>query len=271
MIMRSKLVVLFLSALLCHVNVFSQSINEKHHSVNDELCGYGVKKGCRVLYIGDSITDGNWGGVNSAKPSSERALWDMNHIYGHGYVFLCASYYLSTYPEMEYEFFNRGISGNTLQNMADRWDGDALSIRPDVLSILIGTNDVEYYLSSSKVSPFDYDKWEQTYRRLLDESRADNPKVKFVLATPFTAKSGKRGSSDDYEQRRQMVEHMATIVTRIAKDYHAVCLPFDKLVESTIKNHPQVPTSYWVWDGVHPTAQMHKLMADMWINSTKKK
>lgn len=34
-----------------------------------------ARKGKKFLYIGDSITDGNWGG-GDAKPSSERNHWD---------------------------------------------------------------------------------------------------------------------------------------------------------------------------------------------------
>ena len=47
--------------------------------------------GPRVLFIGDSITDGNWGNAcGMPKPTAERSLWDMNHIYGSGYMYLCA-------------------------------------------------------------------------------------------------------------------------------------------------------------------------------------
>ena len=53
-------------------------------------------KGPKVLFIGDSITDGNWGNSDgSAQPSSVRNHWDMNHIYGSGYMYLCASYYIT--------------------------------------------------------------------------------------------------------------------------------------------------------------------------------
>lgn len=72
--------------------------------------------GLKILFIGDSITDGNWGS-GDGKPSSERTLWDMNHIYGHGFMYLCASHYLGEYPQYEYEFFNRGISGNSLYDL----------------------------------------------------------------------------------------------------------------------------------------------------------
>lgn len=56
--------------------------------------------GPRVLFIGDSITDGNWGNAcGMPKPTAERSLWDMNHIYGSGYMYLCASHYQGDFPE----------------------------------------------------------------------------------------------------------------------------------------------------------------------------
>lgn len=75
----------------------------------------------------------------------------MNHIYGSGYMYLCASYYQSNYPEQEYQFFNRGISGNTLNDLKNRWKEDALAIHADVVSVLIGTNDVNEYLGKKTV------------------------------------------------------------------------------------------------------------------------
>ena len=58
-------------------------------------------------------------------------------------MFLCAAHYQAEYPERNYEFFNRGISGNTLTDLEKRWNTDVLALHPDVLSVLIGTNDVD--------------------------------------------------------------------------------------------------------------------------------
>ena len=116
--------------------------------------------GPRVLFIGDSITDGNWGNAcGMPKPTAERSLWDMNHIYGSGYMYLCASHYQGDFPEKEYAFFNRGISGNTLRDLEKRWEEDVIGMKPDVLSVLVGTNDVHYYLQGDKKEPFDFEGW----------------------------------------------------------------------------------------------------------------
>ncbi len=83
-----------------------------------------------ILFQGDSITDGNRG----RSP-------DPNHILGHGYVFIIAAKYGAAFPERNLNFMNRGVSGNTVADLAQRWQQDTLDFKPDLLSILIGVND----------------------------------------------------------------------------------------------------------------------------------
>src|SRR3954463_6527239 len=86
--------------------------------------------GARILFQGDSITDGNRG--RNADP---------NHILGHGYVFLIAARHGAEFPAKKLDFINRGVSGDTVSDLERRWQKDALDLKPDILSILIGVND----------------------------------------------------------------------------------------------------------------------------------
>jgi len=217
----------------------------------------------RVLYIGDSITDGGWGrSGGSAKASKDRNHTDLNHVYGHSYMMLCAAYYQSQWPDADWQFWNRGISGNTLFQMADRWQEDALSLTPDVISILIGTNDVGAYLDECKksgkaftIEGFDYNRWEQKYRHLLDTTRTVLPNAELVLCTPFVGKS-------TGQVRMTITDSLAQIVRKIAHDNHAVFVPFDNLFADLQKSEPT--PKYWIWDGIHPTAAGHQRMAELW-------
>ena len=87
-------------------------------------------KGSKILFQGDSITDGNRGRST-----------DPNHILGHGYVFIIAAKYGAAFPERNLDFMNRGISGNTVLDLEKRWQKETLDLKPDVLSVLIGVND----------------------------------------------------------------------------------------------------------------------------------
>lgn len=226
-----------------------------------------ARKGKKFLYIGDSITDGNWGG-GDAKPSSERNHWDQNHIFGSGYMYLCAAHFMGTFPEQGDIFYNRGISGNTLDDLDKRWKDDALEINPDILSILIGTNDIARYLGSGTDKEFDLVAWDTKYRNLLDLSLEKNPNLKIVLCTPFAYETDNLKKQGAWNLRHQLLGECSEIIEKIVSDYNAVLVPFDKLYGDLLVRYPNVPATYWLWDGIHPTAAAHKRMADMWIEKT---
>lgn len=219
----------------------------------------------KALFIGDSITDGGWGNsCGDMRPSSDRSQSDMNHIYGHSYMMLCASEIQSRLPQKDIAFYNRGISGNTLADMAARWGSDAVALRPDLVTILIGTNDVEYYVAKDTMGLFDFGKWERTYRALLDTMQVVCPDVRFALGAPFVGKVGWRGAASNFQLRQRMIDSMDVIVRNIASDYSAVLLPFDSLFCNLLADQPR--QDYWIWDGVHPTPAGHRRMADLWLN-----
>ena len=81
-------------------------------------------------FKGDSITD-----------MARGRGTDPNHVLGHSYVFLIAAKYGAAFPELELDFVNRGVGGNTVLDLEKRWQKDTLDLKPDLLSILIGVND----------------------------------------------------------------------------------------------------------------------------------
>ena len=83
------------------------------------------KPGTRILFQGDSITDGNRG--RSADP---------NHILGHGYVFIIAARHGAAFPEAKLEFMNRGVSGNTVLELEKRWDKETLELKARLNAIM---------------------------------------------------------------------------------------------------------------------------------------
>lgn len=232
------------------------------------LCGIMTiqvpDKDCKVLFIGDSITDGGWGrSGGSMAPSEERNQKDPNHIFGHGYMEMCAAHFQSTYPQRDFHFFNRGISGNTLSDLTQRWDKDALALHPDVVSILVGTNDADTYLNAHTSEPLDDQKWKEEYRGLLHTLRQQNPNVIIVLGTPFVAKAGRIGQRDDYAARERIVARLAQAVRQLAQEENVICIPFDELFSDL--QQEAIRPDYWIWDGIHPTTAGHRRMADLWI------
>lgn len=219
-------------------------------AVYDEFksCALTGRPGKRVVFIGDSITDGGWGRADS-RPSSERSHYDMNHIYGHSYPVFVASYMLLEHPDWHFKFYNRGIGGDKVAGLAARWDDDVLALRPDVVSILIGVNDGW----KKDYATFDFALWESTYRSLLDRTLAVNPAVQFVLCTPFS------GLPDP------VVEKMAAIVRSMAFEYGAACVDFCGVLDELIGSDDSGDKHYWLWDNIHPTPQAHRKFAEEWV------
>ena len=226
--------------------------------------GWGNIPRKRIVFAGDSITDGAWGKGDS-KPASKRDHYDFNHIYGHGYAEKIASALLEKYPERNYRFYNRGIGGGKLQGLSDRWEEEVLGVKPDIISILIGVNDAP--VNGTRV---DFGQWEATYRSLLDRALAQNPRCRFVLCTPFSASRGEGFSNESHLKRKESTDRFDAIVKAIASDYGAVLVDFSALIDNLIETDKSGDHNYWVWDGVHPTMQGHNKMAELWIRKAKK-
>ena len=122
------------------------------------------RRGERVLFQGDSITD-----------MARGRTADPNHILGHSYVFLIAAKQGAAYPEQAVTFINRGVGGNEVGNLATRWDADAIDLKPDVLSILIGVNDVGHSLRKNEPVSI------ETYEKIYDELLAKTVAASFFL------------------------------------------------------------------------------------------
>lgn len=212
----------------------------------------------KVLFVGDSITDGAWGrSAGRALAPEERNKTDLNHIYGHSYMMLCAAHYQSLLPYGDTEFLNRAVSGYTLEDLQERFQKDILDNKADIISILIGTNDAgEWLKEHPDDSQFDYKGWELCYTDLIRRAKQDNNNVRVLLGSPFVGNNAS-------EQRKKMVATLSAIVKKIAEQEQAVCVPYDSLFREL--ERMKIDSDYWIWDGVHPTAAGHQRMAELWI------
>ena len=205
------------------------------------------KKGSRLLFQGDSITDMKWG----------RNQKDRNHYLGHSYVYLIAARLGVDMPEAELDITTRGMSGHKIEDLRKRWQKDAIEMKPDLLSILIGVNDVGRNLSGVDVKT-----WETDYRFVLDASRKANPDLQIVLLDPFVLASGRLSNAEAFKKWRDQIERLISIVGQLAKDYNAVHIKTQDIFDAAAK---AVSPEQWIWDGVHPLPQGHELIARNWL------
>jgi lysophospholipase L1-like esterase len=205
------------------------------------------RKDARILFQGDSITDGGRGRTS-----------DPNHILGHGYAYLIAADFGGHFPERNLTFFNRGVSGNKIPDLVARWQKDTIDLKPDVVSILIGVNDVWHNLEAGKEVPVE--EFEQAYDKLLADTVAALPGVKIVLGEPFILAG--QANKVRWSEWVTGVAKIRGVVAKLAAKYKAPVVHFQKIFDDACK---KAPPEYWIWDGVHPTHAGHQLMADEWV------
>ena len=203
-----------------------------------------------VLFQGDSITD--------AGRNKRRELPNDAGSFGTGYAQLAASWLLEAQAQKELTIYNRGISGNKVYQLAERWDVDCLHLKPNVLSILIGVNDYWHFRNGH------YDGtpeiYEADYRKLLQRTREALPDIKLIVCQPFILTDTKAVDESWVEPFSAYQE----IAGKIAEEFGAVWVPFQEAFDKAAEiAHP----TYWAHDGVHPSMAGAQLMASTWLES----
>ena len=209
----------------------------------------------KVVFAGDGVTDGAWGrSKGAATPAANRNHGDLNHHLGDGYVFLCGAWYQSQYPTLGINIQNCGIVGNTLDDLSERWQTDILSLSPDVISVLIGSQDIDNYIGTGMSESFDFGAWQEKYRTMLTAARTANVNVKLVLCAPFCG-----ANASNYSTRKDLLTQLAAKVQALATEFSALYVPFNDIADAE-------PTAgYFFWDGIHPSPAGHYMMHQMWL------
>jgi len=208
-----------------------------------------IKPGATILFQGDSITDAGRKRQVLA-PNSDAGL-------GRGYAWLAAAQLLIDRPDANLKIFNRGISGNKVYQLAERWQADCLDLKPDVLSILIGVNDFWHTLDGSYKATVE--KYESDYHALIERTKIALPNVKLVICEPFALKAGKVD-----EKWFSSFDGYRAAAKRVADNSGAVFVPFQTMFDAASKI---APPALWAADGVHPTGDGAAIMASCWLKA----
>lgn len=205
-----------------------------------------------ILFQGDSITDASRSRTNTTPNSAP--------MMGSGYADMAAGDLLLNNAGKNLQIWNRGISGNKVYQLADRWDADCLQIKPNVLSIMIGVNDFWHTLTSGYTGTIE--TYRNDYKKLLDRTKQALPDVKLIIGEPF-AVNGIKSVTDKWYPK---FNEYRAVAKEIANEYDAPFIPYQSVFDEALK---QAPGSYWTGDGVHPTVAGAALMARAWLKTVK--
>lgn len=204
-----------------------------------------------LLFQGDSITDVDRDRKNDGA-NDQLGL-------GRGYPLLVAAALRDHQAPRNLQIFNRGVSGNRVPDLDARWSADTLALKPDVLSILIGVNDLWHTLMGR------YDgtpeKYAHEYRALLDRTRTALPDLRLVILEPFVLRTGAVDA-----RWFPVFDQFRAAAKRVAHDAHATFIPLHDMFQSLARN---TGPAYWLADGVHPTLAGHAAIARRWLEAVK--
>lgn len=211
-----------------------------------------LRKDDVILFQGDSITD-------SGRNRDEQTFNNTRGL-GNGYALLATSQLLHDHAGKNLQIANRGISGNKVYQLAERWEDDCIKLKPSVLSILIGVNDFWHMLGGKYDGTLEI--YQKDFTELLTRTKERLPDVKLIIGEPF-AVSGVKAVDDQWFPRFNEYQAAAR---EVAKKFDATLIPYQTVFDKAAK---VAPPSYWTYDGVHPSLAGSQLMAEAWLKAVR--
>ena len=203
-------------------------------------------KKIRLIFQGDSITDAG------------RDRRNYYHL-GYGYPKYAAELIKKIHTDTEFEFINLGISGNRTCELFDRLYSDGIALEPDVISFLIGINDIWHRDAPSCIATTD-EQIALNYREILRRIKRET-NAKIVMLSPYVL---------DAEDKAHMKDQLTTvlpIIRELAEEFADVYIPLDELFEEAVKTQPH--PMYYSDDGVHPNENGSKFIGECYARATK--
>jgi lysophospholipase L1-like esterase len=200
-------------------------------------------QGQKILFIGDSITDANRRGGDGP--------------YGNGYVSIVRSLLIARYPELRLRFANRGISGNTVRDLAARWQQDVLAEQPDWLAVMIGINDVWRAFGANVHESVPLPEYRETLSELLHRARAETG-ARLVLMEPYVIEP------DRSEPMRSQMDRFGAVVAELAGQLDAVLVRTQTAFDRALQHSSSAD---WADDQIHPNAPGHAIIALAFLRS----
>lgn len=197
----------------------------------------------KVLFIGDSITDCGRRGDHAP--------------YGHGYVRKITELITAKYPERNINYVNKGIGGDIVEGLENRWDTDVIEEKPNWLSVKIGINNASRQLGQGISNEEYLPEWEECYRRILTRSKNELDAPLFLFEIFYI--------EEDVENPRPLaVDAYNACIHRLAKEFDARLIQTNNAFDRAVAARPG---ALWTTkDGVHPNAEGHTLMALEFLN-----
>ena len=194
----------------------------------------------KILFQGDSITD--------CFRDRKTEGFNQELVFGTGYVLLLSSQILAQNPEKNIEIVNRGIGGDRIVDLYAHWRADCLNLKPDVLSMLIGINDVWQAVDGN--NGVDTPRFYRIYKELLEWTKEELPHIQIILGEPFTLTSSLLEKYEiGFSGWKVQVKEKQEAVQQLANEFKLAFVPYQKIFDQATQ---KAAPSYWLYDGYTP-------------------
>jgi lysophospholipase L1-like esterase len=187
--------------------------------------------------IGDSITDA---GRRDTEPP-----------YGVGYMTLVRSFVTALHPELGLTWVNKGIGGDTVRHLAARWVGDVIDEQPDVLTVMIGINDVWRRFGDRPLEAVPVDEYQSTLVTLLRAVR-ERGDTDLYVGSPYMIE---RDTSDPM---RAAMDIYGGLAREVAQEVGAVFIDVQAAFDRVLRH---TGSDDWADDRIHPNQPGHAVIA----------
>ena len=171
---------------------------------------------------------------------------------GHGYVRKITELITAKYPERDIAYVNKGIGGDIVEGLENRWDTDVIAEAPKWLSVKIGINNASRQYGEGIASEEYLPVWEACYRRILTRAKTELDASLFLFEIFYI--------EEDVDAPRPLdVDAYNASIHKLAEEFDARLIPTNAAFDSAVAARPG---ALWTTqDGVHPNAEGHTLMA----------
>ena len=201
----------------------------------------------KLVFFGDSLTD--------MYRNFDESV-DMSTSYGTGFVFDVAAQLMYERPGF-YQILNRGQGGSKVTDLFDRYEKQVINEKPDVLTILIGVNDVWHELITHSGTPIDV--FEETYFKMVRGIKKRLPNTKIIIMEPFFLYGA--ATKDIWEPFQEVLKY-AAICKKVAEETGCIFIPLQKDFEEKVKNGGSTQI---LFDGLHSNPGGAHLIATKWL------
>lgn len=211
-------------------------------------CIAPFRKGDRVAFVGNSITDGG---------------------HYHSYIWL---YYMTHFPRMRLWMANCGVGGDTAKDILARFDDDVLAKEPTVVTFTFGMNDTGYYeYNGNDSADFARRKYEETRQRfaLCEEKLKSLKDIRTVMIGTSPYDQTSTFNDEVFARKNDNMQRVVSLQKEAAERNGWEFLDFNASMVAMNRKQQQTDPAFTLIgsDRIHPDNDGHMAMAYLFLQA----